>query len=665
MSIDEPGKYPFKAGIYPKMHKDKKPTVRLFAGMGTARHTNARFKKILSLGGTGLSTAYDLPTLYGDDSDAKLSRHEVGWDGVAIDTIDDEYSLYEGIPIDKVTVSKTINASAAVEMAMYIGIAEKRGICPSQLGGTIQNDIYSEHFAQNEILFPLKHGLRLGVDLMEYCARHMPKWYFTSLKGYQPREAGCSAALEVALPIESGIGYARKLLERGLKFEQFAPRFSFFFDSHNNGMEEIAKYRAARWLWAEITHKFFGMPIPTNYNLKDPKLQSMWCRMHVQTAGCTLQRNEPMNNIMRIAYQALWAILGGVQSIHTNAYDELFCVPTEKGVKIAIRTQQVLLEETGITNFPDAFGGAVALERETEKIYEEAKREVANIENMGGIEAAIKAAYPQRKIHENAIKEIAKLEQWKADTDKQYFFTKDENLDDEIADIVAELESRRGFEKEQLARLRKFKKNRSETAVQNALDSVRLAAERKDNLMPTLIAAVKTATMGEIHNALCEVWGGPDAMPSVSSRMSRDKALEMTGGYKFPKTVRVLLAKGGHDGHTVGFYALQDIFQTMGAEVVYLGFRATPETIAKAAAEEDVNLVGLSAMIGYVPGFFEDLQRCLKAVGRGDIEIIGGGIMLPSDEKMIKEKLGIKNIYVPGSSDFATIISNLKEKFGQ
>lgn len=647
------------------MYKDKKPTIRQFAGEGTAIHTNKRLKYISSKGGTGFSIAMDLPTLMGDDSDAPLSRHEVGWDGVAIDNIQDVRDLYKGLELDQISVSMTTNASAAVKLAMYHKLSEELGIYPSRLRGTIQNNIYGEHYAQNEVLFPLKHGVRLSVDLKEFCAKYMPGWYFASYQGYQPREAGCSPALEIALPLACAIADAEKLLQRNLKFEQFAPRFSFFFDSHNNGMEEIAKYRAARWLWAEIAHNRFGMPIPTAYNLKDPKLQSMWCRIHVQTAGCTLQRNKPLNNIPRVTVQALWALLGGVQSIHTNSYDELFCVPTEKGVEIAINTQLILLNESGITDFPDAFGGATHLERETERIYEEAKREVASIENIGGIEAAIKVAYPQRKIHENAIKEIVKLEKWKENPDKQYFFAKDENIESEIADVVAKLETRRGFEKEQLVRLRTFKKNRSETAVRNTLDSVKLAAERKDSLMPILIAAVETATMGEIHHALREVWGEAETMPSITSRLSREKILDLTKGYKFPEPVRVLIAKAGHDGHTVGFYAMQDIFRAMGAEVIHLGLQTTPEIIAKAAADEDVNMVGLSAMIGYAPGFFEDMQKCLRDAGRRDIEIIGGGIMLPQDEKFIKEKLGIKNIYVPGSSDFGQIIQNLKERFGQ
>src|SRR3989344_3469449 len=591
--LNDPGKYPFTRGIFPEMYRNKKPTVRQFAGHGCARHTNERFKKIISLGGTGLSTAFDLPTLYGDDSDAPLSRHEVGWDGVAIDTIEDMDELFSGIPINKLTVSMTINAPAAVIIAMYIAVAKKRGIPLSSLGGTIQNDIF----------------------------------------------------------------------KRDLKVEEFAPRFSFFFDSHNDFFEEIAKFRAARRLWAEIMHKRFHMPIPENYNLKDTKLQSLWCRMHAQTAGCTLTRNQPLTNLVRINNQALAALLGGVQSIHTNSYDEVLCVPTEKGVRMAIRTQQILLEETNITNWVDPLAGSYQVEFLTEKIYEEAKKEISVIESFGGMVQAIEELYPQKKIHENAMAEREKFEQWKNDLNKKYFFEQNNTADEDLSEIYAEVEARRGYESEQKDRLSKFKKQRYQTGALKALDKVRRAAEKKDNLMPVLQEAVESsATLGEICGALRDVWGSAKESAGVSSSFSHKKALKFTKGYRFPRPVRVLLAKGGHDGHTVGFYILRDIFQAMGAEVIHFGFRTTPEAIAKAAVEEGVDFIGLSALIGYVPGFFEDLKNSLKSYGGSDIEIIGGGIMLPAHEKYIKETLGIKNIYVPGSSDFDEIVQNMKKR---
>lgn len=661
--LNDPGRYPFTRGIFPEMFRNKKPTIRQFAGHGLARHTNERFKKIIALGGTGLSTAFDLPTLYGDDSDNPLSRHEVGWDGVAIDSIEDASELFSEIQTDKLTVSMTINAPAPVIMAMYIAAAEKRGIYPSHLGGTIQNDIFKEHIAQNEVIYPLKHGVRYAVDLMEHCARYMPKWHPVSISGYHIREAGSSAMQEVAYTLADGIAYVEELLKRDLKIENFAPRLSFFFDVHNDFFEEIAKLRAARRLWAEIMHERFRMPIPENYSLKDSTLQSMWCRMHAQTAGCTLTRNQPINNIIRVAYQALAALLGGVQSIHTNSYDELLCVPTEKSVKIAMRTQQILLEETNITNWIDPLAGAYQLEHQTEKIYEEAKKEIAVIDSLGGMVSAIEEFYPQKKIHENAIEELAKN---LPVVGKNIHVDMDENLELEIADVLAELEERKGFEEEQKTRLMKLKKERSQRSVENALDSIRLAAERKQNLMPILIAAVKTcATLGEISIALSEVWGGADETPNISSAISRQKALEMTNGYKFPRPVRILMAKAGHDGHTRGFYILREIFRTMGAEVIHLGFRVSPDAIAKAATEEDVDMVGLSAHIGYVPAFFEDLKNSLNKFGRGDIEIIGGGIMLPSHEKIIREKLGVKKLFVPGpNSDFSDIIDCLKKEYG-
>lgn len=647
------------------MYRDKKPTIRQFAGYGLPRYTNERFKKIIALGGpgAGLSTAFDLPTLYGDDSDAPLSKWEVGWDGVAIDTLTDMEDLFFEIPIEKLTVSMTINAPAAIIMAMYIAAAERRGIYPSHLGGTIQNDILKEHIAQNEYIYPLRHGMRLAVDFMEHSVRYMPKWHPVSISGYHIRETGSSAVQEVAYTFADGITYADALLKRGLKPEDFAPKFSFFFDSHNNFFEEIAKFHAARRLWAEIMHKRYRVPIPENYDLKDPKLQSMWCRIHAQTAGCTLTRNQPMNNIPRVTHQALAALLGGVQSIHTNSYDEVLCVPTERSVKIAIRTQQILFEETGIADLIDPMAGSHEIERLAQNIYEEAKKEISNIESLGGMEGAIEESYPQRKIHEHSIEERSKN---KPVVGENIYIDHDENLSTEIAEIAEEVERRRGFEKEQKERLLKVKMGRSQHDVDSALSSIKLAAERKENIMPILIAAVKTyATLGEICGALREVWGEADEAPGVSSVVSRKEALKITKGYKFREPVRILMAKAGHDGHTRGFYILRDIFRAMGAEVIHLGLRATPEAIAKAAAEEDVKIVGLSAHIGYVPGFFQDLKEKLKEFGRRDIEIIGGGIMLPEHERIIKEELGIKKLFVPGpKSDFTHIIESLKEKFG-
>ncbi len=661
--LNDPGRYPFTRGIFPEMYRNKKPTVRQFAGYGCARHTNERFKKIRALGGTGLSTAFDLPTLYGDDSDSPLSKWEVGWDGVAIDTGEDMDVLFSELPIDKLTVSMTINAPAAVIMAMYLAMAKKRGIPLSALGGTIQNDIFKEHIAQNEVLYPLKHGFRLAADFMEFSARNMPKWHPVSISGYHIREAGSSAVQEIGYTHADGIAIVEELLERGLKIEESAPRLSFFFDSHNDFFEEIAKFRAARRLWAEIMHKRFRMPIPENYDLKDPKLQSLWCRMHAQTAGCTLTRNQPMTNIVRVAFQALAALLGGVQSIHTNSYDEVLCVPTEKGVALSIRTQQILLEETNITNWVDPLAGSYAVERLTEKIYEEAKKEISVIESFGGMAQAIEELYPQRQIHENAIACRGQFEKTKDDQNKAYFFERDDDTED-MAEISAEVETRRGFENEQKERLYKFKKARCRTTVETALNKIKRAAEKKVNLMPALIEAAEScATIGEISGALKDVWGEAESMPNISSAASGKKAAEITKGYKFPKPTRIIMAKAGHDGHTVGFYILQDIFKAMGAEVIHLGFRATPEAIAKAAVEEDVDMIGLSALIGYVPGFFEDLKNNLKDLGRRDIEIIGGGIMLPAHEKMIREKLGIEKLFIPGASDFSRIIESLKEKF--
>lgn len=658
--LGDPGRYPFTRGIYENMYRGKKPTVRQFAGEGLARHTNARFKTVLALGGTGLSTAFDLPTLYGDDSDSLLSRHEVGWDGVAIDSIADMHELFRGIPMQKTNVSMTINAPAAAILAMFIGAQEDCTVPQSELSGTIQNDILKEHIAQNEFIFPVKHGMRLCTDLMEYSVRYMPKWHPVSVSGYHIREAGSSAVQEIAYTLRNGIEYADELLKRGLPAEKFLPKFSFFFDVHNDFFEEIAKLRAARRLWAEMVHERYGVPIPSKYDLKDPQIQSLWCRMHAQTAGCTLQRKQPLNNIVRVAYQALAALLGGVQSIHTNAFDEVMRVPTEKGLKLALRTQQILLEETNITNWIDPLAGSYLLEELTENIYTEAKKEIAAVDNFGGMRQAIEEAYPQRAIHENFMRDGAKE---KKIVGKNIYEDAQED-ETEISEIMNELSERRGYEKEQIERLNVLRKERSSSSVQKAIDLLKIAAGKPQNLIPVLIdTAKKSVTLGEIHDALREVWGEADQLPSLTSPFSRDRALELTGGYKFPKHVRVLLAKAGHDGHTVGFYALQTILKAMGAEVIHYGLRASPDAVAQAAVDEDVDILGLSAMTGDSPRFFADLTESLKSAFGEGIEIFGGGIMLPDGEKMVKEELKIKNIFISGSSDFGKIISRLKEKF--
>lgn len=513
IKLNNPGRYPFTRGIYPTMYRvesgGKKPTIRQFAGHGLAEDTNARFKKILALGGSGLSVAFDLPTLMGRDPDDPLSLGTVGIEGVAVTTLADMEKLFADIPIDAVTVSMTINAPAPVIFAMYLALAEKRSIPISRLGGTIQNDILKEYIAQKEWLFPVDKGVKFAVDPIEFCSRHMPRWHPISISGYHIREAGSNAVQELAYTLADGMCYVEKSLERGLRLEEFAPRLSFFFDVHNDFFEEIAKLRAARRLWARTIHERFGLPLPEGYvNPRDPRLQSPWCRIHAQTAGCTLTLQEPMNNIVRVAYQALAAILGGVQSVHTNSYDEVVCTPTEKALRIAIRTQQILLEETEICNWIDPLGGSWLVEYLTDKLETAAEREIKLVyDRFGGMEQAAIAHYPQHQIARESFRDQKRVEERGRKVVGVNIFRADDDTD-ELAEVRKELLERRGFEEHHIEEVKRIRNERSQEAMERNLTNLKRAAENNTNLMPHLIETVKTyATLGEISRALQEVWG--------------------------------------------------------------------------------------------------------------------------------------------------------------
>lgn len=640
--LNDPGSYPFTRGLYPAMYRvqdgGRKPTVRQFAGHGLARDTNERFKKILALGGTGLSTAFDLPTLMGRDSDDPLCDGQVGWDGVAVDSLQDMEDLFHDIPLDKVTVSMTINAPAAILLAMYIAMAQKRGIPIERLGGTTQNDILKEYIAQNEYRYPVDKGVKLVVDTIEFCARHMPNWHPVSISGYHIREAGASAAQEVAYTLANGVWYVKKAIERGLEVDEFAPHLSHFFNVDNNFFEEIAKLRAARRLWATLMRERF--------NPRSDK--SLWCRIHAQTAGHTLTRKEPMNNIVRVAYQALAALLGGVQSIHTNSYDEVVCTPTEKALKIAIRTQQILLEETEICNFPDPLGGSWFVEYLTDEIEAAARHEIEIIDELGGMEAAIAVQYPQRMIHRGAMEDQRRIERGERKIVGINIGVEDNQDEGDLSEIMQELELRKGFEKRQIERLARVKQERSSEEVHAALEELKRQARADQNLMDALISAVKTyATVGEISNALQEVWGEYKEKELVSVRIPRQELDRVLQGAKFQKPTRILLAKGGLDGHTRGIWVLSDLFRAMGAEVIYPGLHCSIKEIAKAAVEEDVNIVGLSCLIGSPVVLFSRLKEELDRYSRSDILVIGGGIVLLSDKQYLEERLGIGRVFLP------------------
>ena len=639
--IGDPGDFPYTRGIYPTMYRGRKPTIRQFAGHGLATDTNNRFKTILNLGGNGLSTAFDLPTLMGRDSDEPISEGQVGWDGAAVDTLADMEDLFDDIPIDDITVSMTINGPAAIVLAMYFAVARMRGIPLENLGGTTQNDILKEYIAQKEWLFPVDKGVKLVVDTMEFCAKYAPKWHPISISGYHIREAGANAVQELAYTIADGAWYVSKAIERGMEVTEFAPRLSFFFDVHNNFFEEIAKLRAARRLWARIMLERFGVT----------DVRSQWCRIHAQTAGVSLTRKEPLNNIVRVSLQCLSAMLGGAQSIHTNSYDEVFSTPTEKALRVALRTQQIVQEESEITNWVDPLGGSWLVENMTDRLERDTWKEIESIERLGGMEAAVEAYYPQRSIHANAINDQKSVESGTRKIVGVNIFQDSDVEEGNIQELMEEIAGRRGFEQRQIERLRVVKEKRSDEEVLRALNNLGQVASSGENVMPALIDAVSTyATVGEISKALQQVWGEYQERDVISPGLSSKELQDVTQGKRFSKPVRILLAKGGLDGHTRGIWILADLLRSMGSEVIYAGLHCSMQEVAKAAVEEDVDAVGLSCHIGSPTVFCGRLKEELAKYGRDDILITGGGIILPDDKIMLEEQMGVGPLFPPDTS---------------
>ena len=491
-NLGSPGEYPFTRGVYPTMYRGRVWTMRQFAGFGTAVETNARFKYLLEHGQTGLSTAFHFPTLMGYDSDSPRSRGEVGVCGVAIDSLADMETLFEGIPLDEVTVSMTINGPASILLAFYLANAQKRGFSLKKLGGTIQNDVLKEYIAQNSYLVPPEPAMRIVVDMIEYCAKNVPRWNPVSISGYHIREAGSTALQELAFTLADGVAYVEACLERGMKVDDFAPRLSFFFNAHMDFFEEIAKYRAARRLWAKLMKERF----------KAKKPESMKCRFHAQTAGCSLTAQQPENNIVRTALEALAAVLGGCQSLHTNSMDETLSLPTEKSVRIALRTQQILAHESGVANTIDPLGGSYFIEATTNKMEKEAMEIIEKIDAMGGMIAAIKRGYPQLEI----AKASHLYQQQVEKKEKVVVGVNDFILENESPLDVLKIDPT--IEKRQIDRLNKMRLIRDNKKVSPALEVLRKTASGNKNLMPALLdCATAYCTVGEIAAVLREVFG--------------------------------------------------------------------------------------------------------------------------------------------------------------
>lgn len=490
--IGEAGQFPFTRGIHADMYRGRLWTMRQFAGYGTARQTNERFRYLMSQGQTGLSTAFDLPTLMGLDSDDPRSLGEVGRLGVAVDTIDDFQTLFELIDLEKTSVSMTINAPAAIVMAFYLAAAQERGFDWKKLRGTIQNDILKEFHAQNEIVFPPEPSVRLVVDVIEFCTLHVPQWNTVSVSGYHIREAGSTAVQELAFTLADALHYVEQTLRRGLPIDSFAPRLSFFFNAHNDLFEEIAKYRAARRLWAEFMRDTYRAIDPASWKL----------RFHAQTAGCSLQDRQPEVNIIRVAYQALAAVLGGCQSLHTNSMDETLALPTEHAVTLALRTQQVLAHETGVPNTVDPIGGSYFVESLTYKMHGAAMNYFNRIQSYGGMLAALEAGFFRREIAESAYRY-----QQAIDRDETVIVgvTRFTQPDD---NVVETLQIDSSTEASQIESLRRIKSLRHHSDVDRKITDVRRAAEKQDNILPALIEAARArVTIGELVHALADCLG--------------------------------------------------------------------------------------------------------------------------------------------------------------
>ena len=490
--LGQPGEYPFTRGTYPSMYRGRLWTMRQFAGFGTAEDTNQRFKFLLERGQTGLSTAFDMPTLMGYDADHPRALGEVGREGVAISTLDDMESLFADIPLDRVTTSMTVNCTASVLLAMYFAVAQRRGIPLDQLGGTVQNDMLKEFIAQKEWISPPAPSVRIIVDMIEFCAREAPRWHAVSISGYHIREAGSTAVQELAFTLADGIGYVQACVERGLDVDSFAPRLSFFFNLHSDFFEEIAKLRAARRMWAKIMRERFGAKHPRSWVL----------RTHAQTAGCSLTAQQPVNNVVRVAIQALAGVLGGTQSLHTNSMDETLALPSEPAALVALRTQQIIAEETGVTNIIDPLGGSYAVEALTDRLEQEAFAYIDRIEELGGIIRAIELGYPQKEIAEAAYHYQQQLDRG----DKIVVGVNKYQLESEppleILRISPELE------RKQAQRVRERKQARNATAVHAALAAVKRAAADGTNLMPVIIDAVQQGcSVGEISDVFRDVFG--------------------------------------------------------------------------------------------------------------------------------------------------------------
>ena len=630
-----PGEFPYTRGVQPTMYRGRFWTMRMYAGFATAEESNKRYRYLIESGATGLSCAFDLPTQIGYDSDDVVAEGEVGKVGVAIDSLKDMEILFDGIDLGKVSTSMTINAPASVLLAMYIAVAEKQGVPSTELMGTIQNDILKEYAARGTYIFPPKPSMRLITNIFEYCSQNVPKWNTISISGYHIREAGSTAAQEIAFTIADGIAYVEAALKAGLDVDTFAGRLSFFWNAHNNVLEEVAKFRASRRLWATIMKERFGA--------KKPK--SMMLRVHTQTAGSMLTAQQVDNNIVRVALQTAAAVMGGTQSLHTNSRDEALALPTEASVQVALRTQQIVAYESGLADVVDPLGGSYYVEALTDELIRRAWGHIQEIESLGGMAKAIDTGLPKMRIEEAAARRQARIDSGREAIVgiNKYRLDKEDPLDILDVDNTAVREA-------QIRRLEQLRANRDEDKVQSCLEAITNATESGEgNLLALALEAARArASLGEISFAVEKVCGRHKAViRSISGvysseyedddvikevRQMADDFEELEG-----RRPRIMIAKMGQDGHDRGAKVIATSFADMGFDVDIGPLFQTPEETAQDAVDNDVHIVGFSSLAAGHKTLLPQLVEELNKRGRGDILVAIGGVIPAQDYEFLRE----------------------------
>ncbi|MFK7953907.1 MAG: methylmalonyl-CoA mutase [Ekhidna sp.] len=638
------GKAPFLRGPYATMYASRPWTIRQYAGFSTAEESNAFYRRNLAAGQKGLSVAFDLATHRGYDSDNARVKGDVGKAGVAIDSVEDMKILFDQIPLDQMSVSMTMNGAVIPILAFYIVAAEEQGVSPEQLSGTIQNDILKEFMVRNTYIYPPASSMRIIADIFKYTSQKMPKYNSISISGYHMHEAGATAEVEMAFTLADGLEYVRKGIEAGIDIDSFAPRLSFFWGIGMNFFKEIAKMRAARVLWARIIKDF---------NPKSEK--SMALRTHSQTSGYSLTAQDPYNNVARTTIEAMSAVLGGTQSLHTNALDEAIALPTDFSAKIARNTQIYLQKETNITKVVDPLGGSFFVEKLTEDLINKSWEIIQEVEEMGGMSKAIEAGYPKMRIEEDAAKKQARIDSGEESIIGVNKFITDDKTEIELLE-VDNVEVRR----KQIERLNQIKKSRDKSRVQKSLDAITKGAKGNENLLELAIEAARNrATLGEISDAIEEVFGRFQATNRTisgvySSTIKNNKdfkdAQELSDKFEEldGRRPRIMIAKMGQDGHDRGAKVIATSFADLGFDVDIGPLFQTPEEVAKQAVENDVHIVGASSLAGGHKTLIPELINELRRIGRGDILVVAGGIIPEQDHIELYED-GVADIFGPGT----------------